>query len=59
MTPNPIPEVSGKPLATAGRTQLLVDCPSCGATHRHLDTGARRGPCGSRYAIVTPREDQP
>lgn len=60
MTPTRQPvEVVARPLATAGREQLLViDCPRCGGTHRHLDTGERRAPCGARYAIVPPRQDQ-
>ncbi|MFJ9903937.1 hypothetical protein ACIRVK_13700 [Streptomyces sp. NPDC101152] len=53
-----IPEVAARPLVTAGRLQLLVDCPHCHAVHRHLEAGERRGPCGSRYAIVAPREDE-
>lgn len=59
MTSTTHPEVAARPLTTAGRVQLLVDCPNCGSVHRHLDTGLRRGPCGGRYAIVTPREGQP
>ena len=55
----PTPELVGKPLVTAGRTQLLVNCPRCAGVHRHLDTGIRRGPCGGRYAIVTTRQGQP
>ncbi|MFJ2737668.1 MULTISPECIES: hypothetical protein [unclassified Streptomyces] len=48
-----IPEVAAKPLVTAGREQLLVDCPHCASVHRHLADGTRRAPCGARYAIVT------
>ncbi|MFD9651733.1 hypothetical protein [Streptomyces mirabilis] len=56
MHPQHPTEVSGTPLVTAGRQQMLVHCPRCDAVHRHLDTGARRGPCGARY-LVTGRED--
>ncbi|MFE7856022.1 hypothetical protein [Streptomyces sp. NPDC057403] len=52
----PIPEVHSAELATAGRIQHLITCPACGRTHRHLEAGERRGPCGSRYTIVA-RED--
>lgn len=59
-TITPTPEVAAEPLTTAGRPQLLViGCPGCGCTHRHLEAGVRRGPCGARYAIVTRRKDQP
>ncbi|MDU8998199.1 hypothetical protein [Streptomyces mirabilis] len=58
MTPTTHPvEVTARPLVTAGRTQLLVDCPFCGGVHRHLETGPRRGPCGSRYAVTTTQKD--
>ncbi|MFJ5306123.1 hypothetical protein [Streptomyces sp. NPDC088350] len=59
MTPNHPVEVAARPLVTAGRAQLLVDCPRCNGVHRHLDTGLRRGPCGARYAIVTSLEASP
>lgn len=55
MTPNHPAEVTARPLVTAGRTQLLVDCPTCGGAHRHLVTGLRRSPCGTKY-LVTSRE---
>jgi hypothetical protein len=51
-TPTPV-EVTGRPLVTAGRVQLLVDCPHCAGVHRHLEVGERRGPCGSRYTVMT------
>ncbi|MEY2243195.1 hypothetical protein AB8A21_09665 [Streptomyces sp. BF23-18] len=55
---SPIPEVAAQPLTTAGQPQLLVvECPRCGATHRHLAAGERRAPCGARYLIDrTPTE---
>lgn len=61
MTPNHPAEVTARPLVTAGRMQLLVDCPVCGGVHRHLDAGLRRSPCGTRYAIVAaePAPSQP
>lgn len=61
MTRTPTPEVAARPLATAGRMQLLVTCPRCGGVHRHLDVGLRRGPCGGRYVLVTnaPKEPAP
>ncbi|NUR02560.1 MAG: hypothetical protein HOY79_40310 [Streptomyces sp.] len=55
-----VPEVTATVLTTAGQPQLLViDCPGCGCTHRHLEAGERRGPCGTRYAIVTPERPTP
>ncbi|MFF4823132.1 hypothetical protein ACFY20_08855 [Streptomyces sp. NPDC001312] len=59
--PNTIPEVTARPLATAGREQLLVDCPHCASVHRHLADGARRAPCGGRYSVVpnAPKEPAP
>ncbi|MEU2859902.1 hypothetical protein ABZ672_16185 [Streptomyces mirabilis] len=58
MTPTTHPvEVAAKPLVTAGRVQLLVNCPRCGSLHRHLETGIRRGPCGSRYTVTTTQKD--
>jgi hypothetical protein len=60
MPPNPATDVTARPLTTAGRTQWLIDCPRCGGVHRHLDTGARRAPCGARYLIdPTPTERTP
>ncbi|MET7781512.1 hypothetical protein ABZT28_38275 [Streptomyces sp. NPDC005388] len=56
----PVPEVTGQPLTTAGQPQILVTgCPGCGCTHRHLAFGERRAPCGCKYIVTTPREDQP
>ncbi|MEV7387198.1 hypothetical protein [Streptomyces sp. NPDC091215] len=57
MPPTATAEVTGRPLVTAGREQLLIDCPHCGRTHRHLEVGSRRGPCGARYTVTT-RESQ-
>ena len=61
MPPNHPAEVTARPLVTAGRQQLLVDCPRCGGAHRHLDSGPRRGPCGAKYAVVAaePAPSQP
>lgn len=55
----PTPEVSARPLVTAGREQLLVlGCPHCSRPHRHLAVGVRRAPCGGgRYTVVAARED--
>ncbi|WP_328757484.1 hypothetical protein [Streptomyces sp. NBC_00271] len=48
-----IPEVAAAELITAGQTQLLViDCPRCSCTHRHLAAGERRAPCGARYNLI-------
>ncbi|MET8104499.1 hypothetical protein ABZU94_07270 [Streptomyces mirabilis] len=52
--------MTGQPLTTAGQPQILVTgCPGCGCTHRHLAFGERRAPCGCKYIVTTPREDQP
>ncbi|MEU5633534.1 hypothetical protein ACH47C_26940 [Streptomyces rishiriensis] len=60
MTPKTPIEVTAQPLATAGQPQLLViSCPHCGATHRHLTAGERHAPCGAKYTVVAPREEQP
>ncbi|MFK0154619.1 hypothetical protein ACIQVK_21410 [Streptomyces sp. NPDC090493] len=53
MPPTPQPQVTGKPLVTAGRQQLLVDRPHCAGVHRHLDAGSRRAPCGATYTVMT------
>ncbi|MET9083747.1 hypothetical protein ABZX77_17940 [Streptomyces sp. NPDC004237] len=59
MPPTPQPaEVPGKPLVTAGRQQLLVECPHCAGVHRHLEDGIRRGPCGATYTVMTYRPEQ-
>lgn len=53
-TPEP-PIVAGTLLRTSGAVQVaVIDCPNCGAVHRHLSTGLRTSPCGQPYVIRLP-----
>lgn len=43
-----------EPIRTQGRTEYAVRCEGpggCGAVHRHIFPGVRRGPCGAAYTV--------
>lgn len=43
-----------EPIRTQGRTEYAVRCDGddgCGAVHRHIYPGVRRGPCGAAYTV--------
>lgn len=47
----PPPADRATPIATSGRTEYAVHCPSCARTHRHTSPGPRRAPCGALYTV--------
>lgn len=48
------PAAAVEPIRTAGRIEYAVHCDGptgCGAVHRHIFPGKRRGPCGAAYTV--------
>lgn len=50
-----VPRVRPYLVATRGRIEYVVRCPSCKHMHRHINLGLHRGPCGAEYNIRTRR----
>lgn len=46
-------------VATKGRTEYAVRCPSCDSWHRHASMGEKKAPCGTAYNVAPRRGRRP